>query len=151
MRARMATMTSYEIARAPASGSSRVFRVVARERGTDGVAIGSCAGWCRARKVSGEARAEGVEVFVSSLEVRETHRRRGVGRALVEAVEAIGASERGATRSTLSVNKWNAGALKMYERLGFEYDERAPSLKELAMDPLRLVQHRMSRTISRGD
>jgi len=146
----MLATTSYEIARAPTSGSSRVFRVVAREVGTDGVDIGSCAGWCRARKASGGARTEVVEVFVSSLEVKETYRRRGVGRSLVEAVEAIGASERGATRSTLSVNKWNTNALKMYERLGFEYDE-TPSLGEMAMDPLRLVQHRMSRSISRGD
>ena len=50
---------------------------------------------------------------------------------------------------TLSVNKTNVVALQTYERLGFTIDEDEDGgLVRVLMDPLRLVQHRMSKPIS---
>ena len=50
---------------------------------------------------------------------------------------------------TLSVNKTNVVALQTYERLGFTIDEDEDGgLVRVLMDPLRLVQHRMSKPIA---
>lgn len=88
-------------------------------------------------------------VFVSSLEVEEGFRRRGVARALVEEVETIGREEFRAKWVTLSVNKTNVVALQTYERLGFSIDaDEDGGMMRVLMDPLRLVQHRMSKPIS---
>jgi aminoglycoside 6'-N-acetyltransferase len=46
-------------------------------------------------------------------------RGRGVGTALLRAAEAW-ASERGATRMTLGLDAFNTGALRLYERMGYE-------------------------------
>jgi len=52
---------------------------------------------------------------------------------------------------TLSVNKTNVVALQTYERLGFTIDEDEDGgLVRVLMDPLRLVQHRMSKPIAQG-
>ena len=88
-------------------------------------------------------------MFVSSLEVEERFRRRGVARALVEEVETMGREDFSAEWVTLSVNKTNVVALQTYERLGFTIDEDEDGgLVRVLMDPLRLVQHRMSKPIS---
>jgi ribosomal protein S18 acetylase RimI-like enzyme len=50
---------------------------------------------------------------------------------------------------TLSVNKTNVVALQTYERLGFSIDgDEEGGMMRVLMDPLRLVQHRMSKPIS---
>ena len=57
-------------------------------------------------------------VNVHDLAVAPGHRGRGVGRALLDAVEAE-ARERGACKITLEVLEGNAGARRAYERAGF--------------------------------
>jgi GNAT superfamily N-acetyltransferase len=71
--------------------------------------------------------------------VAPKQRRNGVGRLLVEAIEAW-ASERGAQRLKLMVTSQNYAAMKFYERLGFSRTGRTepypndPALIEYEMD-----------------
>jgi ribosomal protein S18 acetylase RimI-like enzyme len=57
--------------------------------------------------------------------VHETWRRRGVGEALLRHVLATFAA-RGAPAVELKVHSTNAGALALYERVGFRVVERLP-------------------------
>ena len=57
-------------------------------------------------------------LHIGDLFVEEGYRRRGVGRALLEAAQRLG-REKGAQRLTLLVWPFNQGALAFYERLGF--------------------------------
>ena len=107
--------------------------------------IGECTCWMR--KTDGGLTTS---VFVSSLRVDEEFRRRGVGSALMREAERLGQSEFGAETASLSVNKWNRGAMAMYARLGFEMEggrHRRDGLVETLMDPLRLVQFRMEKRL----
>ena len=107
--------------------------------------IGECTCWMR--KQDGGLKTS---VFVSSLRVDEEFRRRGVGSALMREAERLGQSEFGAETASLSVNKWNRGAMAMYARLGFEMEggrHRRDGLVETLMDPLRLVQFRMEKRL----
>jgi GNAT superfamily N-acetyltransferase len=61
--------------------------------------------------------------LLTALVVREDTRGRGVGRALVTAVE-VWARERGAGRVVLTTALRRAGAHAFYERLGFEFTGR---------------------------
>ena len=56
-------------------------------------------------------------LYLEDLFVRETHRRRGIGRALLSEVHRI-AESRGAGRLEWSVLDWNANAIAFYESLG---------------------------------
>jgi GNAT superfamily N-acetyltransferase len=56
-------------------------------------------------------------VYLEDLFVLESHRRRGVGAALLTEVKRR-AETRGAGRLEWSVLDWNAGAIKFYERFG---------------------------------
>lgn len=58
------------------------------------------------------------DCWLEDVFVREPARRSGLGRALVEAAVAR-ARERGCRRIELDVAEGNAGALALYERLGF--------------------------------
>ena len=60
-----------------------------------------------------------VSLRMFALDVGAKFRRRGVGTALVEAVEAI-ARRYGIQSVTLEVAGGNEGALSMYERLGYQ-------------------------------
>ncbi len=57
-------------------------------------------------------------VHVAEMAVVPTHRRRGIGRALLEAIRAL-ARERGATNVSLEVYAFNAEARAFYAREGF--------------------------------
>jgi len=56
-------------------------------------------------------------VYLEDLFVLESHRRRGVGTALLTEVKRL-AEARGAGRLEWSVLDWNTGAIKFYERFG---------------------------------
>ena len=56
-------------------------------------------------------------VYLEDLFVLESHRRRGVGAALLSEVKRL-AEARGAGRLEWSVLDWNTGAIKFYERFG---------------------------------
>lgn len=56
-------------------------------------------------------------LYLEDLFVRESHRRRGIGRALLAEVRRI-AESRGAGRLEWSVLEWNANAIAFYQRLG---------------------------------
>ncbi len=58
------------------------------------------------------------EVHVLNVATAVEARRRGVGRALMEAAEAEG-SARGARLSTLEVRRSNAGAIALYRAIGY--------------------------------
>lgn len=73
------------------------------------------------------ARLAPGEAYLEELAVAPHHRRRGVGRALVEAC-AREATERGRERLTLWVAEDNAGARALYETSGFIERRRRRSL-----------------------
>ncbi len=79
----------------------------------DGAAVGFAA-WYRP-----EATAT---CKLDKLYVLQEHHRRGLGRALIEHVAAIG-REAGAVRLILNVNKRNTGSIRAYERCGFAISE----------------------------
>lgn len=56
-------------------------------------------------------------INIHDLAVAPTHRGRGIGKSLLEAVEAA-AREQGACRVTLEVREDNLAAQRLYERLG---------------------------------
>ncbi len=56
-------------------------------------------------------------LYLEDLFVLESHRRRGIGLALLSAVRGL-AEARGAGRLEWSVLDWNAGAIAFYERFG---------------------------------
>jgi ribosomal protein S18 acetylase RimI-like enzyme len=68
---------------------------------------------------TGILTADGAGVDLVAMWVAPTHRRRGLGKALVEHVVAW-ARERGATSVTLEVNEALAPALGLYRSAGFE-------------------------------
>lgn len=68
-------------------------------------------------------------LYVIILKVKDTHHRRGIGDALMERAEQIG-REAGAHRISLEVYTFNAGAVRFYERIGFE------KLKHVMSKPL---------------
>jgi GNAT superfamily N-acetyltransferase len=61
----------------------------------------------------------GTEAMVHALDVRDSHRRQGLGRNLVHAA-ANWADQQGATRLSLVVTRQNAAARALYARLGME-------------------------------
>lgn len=58
------------------------------------------------------------EAHVTTLAVRPSHRRRGVGRRLLREL-LVAARARGATAATLEVRTSNAAARELYRRVGF--------------------------------
>jgi GNAT superfamily N-acetyltransferase len=62
-------------------------------------------------------------VFMKDLFVAESHRGAGVGEQLVRALRAA-AAERGCGRVEWTVDSWNDGARRFYERLGARRDGR---------------------------
>ena len=74
----------------------------------DGRVVGFVCSWC----VAGE-------LHVLNLAVEPEHRRRGVGRALVESVVAA-ARAAGADTAVLEVRRGNHAAQSLYGKLGFE-------------------------------
>jgi ribosomal protein S18 acetylase RimI-like enzyme len=67
--------------------------------------------------------ADGLQGQIIALAVASSFRRRGVGRALVEAAEAL-LSERGATAVVVTTANRRSDAHAFYERLGYVFTGR---------------------------
>ena len=120
---------------------------------TGGVAV---VAWitCWPRRTKPRAhKSEGASVtkslFLSSVEVKKAHRRRGLAKALLREVEAL-AEDLGCAETSLTVVKTNAAAMALYESCGYVVDGVSGDEKnafsrvaELLSDPQRLMQHRM--------
>ena len=65
------------------------------------------------------AACHGPEAMVHALEVRDSHRRQGLGKNLIHAA-ANWAAEQGATRLSLVVTRQNVAARALYARLGMQ-------------------------------
>jgi GNAT superfamily N-acetyltransferase len=92
-------------------------------------------------------------LFLSSVEVKKAHRRRGLARALLREVEAL-AAETGCAETSLTVVKTNAPAIALYASCGYATDEGAGDdafsrLADVITDPQRLMQHRMFKRVER--
>ena len=86
-------------------------QVLVAERG------GAVVGMVTAQLVASTAEG-GLSALVEDMVVDAASRRRGVGRRLLEAIEAW-ARERGATRLQLLADRENTGALRFYERMAW--------------------------------
>ena len=90
----------------------------------------------------------GKTLFVSSLEVNEKFRRRGIASKLLDEVERLVKESDALETVELTVNAWNANAIALYEKRGFraleEAEGDAVKMIELAKDPLKMVQKRMT-------
>jgi ribosomal protein S18 acetylase RimI-like enzyme len=81
-------------------------------------------------------------VNVVSMWVAPTHRRSGIGRALIGAIDGW-ARDRGASKLQLMVTSSNKTAMEFYKRLGFSPTGRTEPYPN---DPA-LVEHEMSRAV----
>jgi len=118
---------------------------------TGGVAV---VAWitCWPRRTKPRDKSEGASyasLFLSSVEVKKAHRRRGLAKALLRQVEAL-ASDLGCLETSLTVVKTNTAAMALYESCGYVVDGVSGDEKnafsrvaELLSDPQRLMQHRM--------
>lgn len=93
-----------------------------------------------------ETMGEGSEAwtYISTLDVSPENRGRGIGRLLVEGVEAE-AGKWGARAMLLHVYVENASALRPYERLGYEAIGREPAFYGQDLDAL--LYRRWLRTV----
>ena len=90
-------------------------------------------------------------LFVSSLEVKKEHRRRGLASRLLHEAEAYGA-KRGCDEVSLTVVKTNKSAIALYSRQGYVIDNGGEEnavgkFAKVVMDPQRILQHRMSKPL----
>ena len=102
-----------------------------------------------ARCVVWRKKQTGKTLFVSSLEVSEKFRRRGIASKLLDEVERLVKESDALETVELTVNTWNANAIALYEKRGFRALEEAEGdvvkkMIELAKDPLKMVQKRMT-------
>lgn len=77
-------------------------------------------------------------LHVHRIVVHGAHRRRGLGRVLLQRV-AERAVERGLRQLTLRVPEQNHGAAAFYHRLGFHQQQRQAGHVDLVIDPRRLL------------
>lgn len=80
----------------------------------------------------------GEDLHLDELDVHPAHQRRGIGRALVDAVRAHG-QRRGARRLTLTTFRLVAWNMPWYERLGFvalAHREMTPGLRAIFEDEI---------------
>jgi ribosomal protein S18 acetylase RimI-like enzyme len=94
----------------------------------------------------------GGSLFISSVEVKKAHRRRGVASRLLHEAEALGASEAFACEeASLTVLRNNVAAIALYERSGYAVDEGGAGpgarLFTILTDPQRILQRRMSKRL----
>jgi ribosomal protein S18 acetylase RimI-like enzyme len=129
----------------PTKGSSktRVEVTVADEAGS----VPEVVGWitCWLKKTSEKKTS----LFLSTVEVKRAHRRRGVAKRLLRETEYV-ALKLGASETSLMVLKNNAPAISLYESYGYEIDASgslAAKLVSVISDPQRIAQHRMVKNV----
>lgn len=76
--------------------------------------------------------------YLANLAVLPSARRRGIGRALVEAGEALVRDAWGYEELILQVEDTNAGARRMYEQLGYEERYVDPAGKKYALEGMKI-------------
>jgi len=64
----------------------------------------------------------GDDLLLSKFYIRSAERGKGLGRKVLIFIESL-AAEKGATRITLTVNKYNLRTIETYKKLGFEITE----------------------------
>ena len=146
----------------PAAGSAktRIVVTLGADEGTG--AGGEVVGWvtCWVKKsganalLSPGADAEGDALFLSSVEVKKSHRRMGVASRLLHEAEALGSRSFGCDFATLTVLKNNDAAIALYESRGYAIDDgsrldAAQKVASVLADPQRLLQHRMTKRLGR--
>ena len=123
---------------------------------------GEVVGWvtCWVKKsganalLSPGANDEGDALFLSSVEVKKSHRRMGIASRLLHEAEALGSRSLGCDFATLTVLKNNDAAIALYESRGYAVDDgsrlaAAQKVASFLVDPQRLVQHRMTKRLGR--
>lgn len=98
-------------------------------------------------------RRNSSSLFLSSVEVKQEHRRRGLAKRLLQEVEEL-AVEKKCMQTSLTVLKNNSLAIALYEKAGYKIDDGDSSavskVGRLLMDPQRVLQHRMVKNVRRG-
>lgn len=84
----------------------------------DGAVVGMLTGSVGNKPKSGTLRYEGPLAYIGDLGVAATHRKRGIGAALLAEFESW-ARSRGAAHLRLFVHEGNTAAESLYERTGF--------------------------------
>ena len=97
-------------------GSNRNLMLVARVSQSDGETDRRIAGYI-------VARLGADELHINNVAVRESYRRRGIGRALLRCILAQG-KELGVGCAYLELRAGNSGALALYEECGFQVTAR---------------------------
>ena len=146
----------------PAAGSAKTRIVVTLGADDTTGAGGEVVGWvtCWVKKsganalLSPGAVAEGDALFLSSVEVKKSHRRMGIASRLLHEAEALGLRSLGCDFATLTVLKNNDAAIALYESRGYVVDDgsglaAAEKVASFLVDPQRLVQHRMTKRLGR--
>ena len=146
----------------PAAGSAKTRIVVTLGADEATGAGGEVVGWvtCWVKKsganalLSPGADAEGDALFLSSVEVKKSHRRMGVASRLLHEAEALGSRSFGCDFATLTVLKNNDAAIALYESRGYAIDDgsrldAAQKVASVLADPQRLLQHRMTKRLGR--
>lgn len=82
-------------------------------------------------------------LLLSKFYIRSTERGKGLGRKALTFIESL-AVEKGATRITLTVNKYNLQTIETYKKLGFEITE---SLIQDIGDGFVMDDYRMEKAI----
>ena len=146
----------------PAAGSAKTRIVVTLGADDTTGAGGEVVGWvtCWVKKsganalLSPGAKKEGDALFLSSVEVKKSHRRMGIASRLLHEAEALGSRSLGCDFATLTVLKNNDAAIALYESRGYAVDDgsrlaAAQKVASFLVDPQRLVQHRMTKRLGR--
>lgn len=170
--ARVAQMTESYAERAPSMGAGAPplppgYRVriklgdktrVEVVAGEDDELVGWVTCWRKNKYASRRRDADsttGGSLFLSSVEVKPTHRRMGVASRLLHEAEALASSPAFACdEASLTVVKNNVAAIALYERAGYTVDEGGESAAErvrtMLWDPQRVMQHRMAKPLRRA-
>ena len=146
----------------PTAGSGKTRIVVTlgadEKTGMGGDAVGWVTCWVKKsnvnRVLSPGAAADGDALFLSSVEVKKSHRRMGIASRLLHEAEALASLAFNCEFATLTVLKNNDAAISLYEGRGYNIDDgsgadAAEKVKSFLMDPQRILQHRMTKRLGK--